>query len=84
MDTVFSLADVTFDDKDIRKLAECLKEITTAFSNPQETIGQFSLQRFPLTKQFKCASEDPDNSIATSTLFRFLPKLVLHATALTC
>ena len=70
METVFSLSDVAIDEKDLEKVAECLKEITTAFSHPQETIGQFSLQRFPLSLQYNIANDSLDNGVAATTLYR--------------
>ena len=72
MESVFSLTDVVIEDEEMSKIAKCLREITKAFSNPKETIGQFSLQQFPLSKQFKDTSSCIDDNVAVSTLYRYL------------
>ena len=70
MESVFSLSDVTLKDEDILKISDCLKEITSAFSHPQETIGQYSVKTFPLSQQHVAFFEYDDNCKAIRTLYR--------------
>ena len=70
MEAVFPLADVAISDHDLAKVAELLKEITAAFRYPHQTIGQYSLQHFPLSRRHVSTDRNDDECRANNTLYR--------------
>ena len=78
MESVFSYSDLGVVDKDLRKIADCVKEVTSALANPQETIGQFLLKHFPLSKQYATLSDDFNKTKASSTLYRYLKNATIR------
>lgn len=74
IEAIFPVSDVALQDKDLDKISDCLQEITSAFSHPQDAIGQFPIKTFPLSQKHVGFVENDDNCKANKTLYRWTAK----------